>query len=654
MEHCQPSKMLIYVKNKAFPLKTFVVSVLPGDRVARIRAQLLHILYELGKDNHQFRLRYNGQIMRDAYPVRDYDITDNAVVTMIPMGKSKDLLMEIRSTNSSMNSDYSVQSQLGSVRAALEKEVATFDRRESWLSTFKAVLYLHCLLAILAVLTTRWYSAIWLGLFCVLALLFVPTYSRLGGFVGNTSHIRQIFCLVSGIVTLLCLVMALYFSAWEWISISNNDCTDWMLKGSCSHRNMYTAIFFTLHSLLLILTSILSWLLLRNFRVEVGDLIEEYLVHERDVEQVMNAARSGKTKEQRIAACDLAALAASCDDNKFLIVAEGGLEVLTRLAMSRDDVTQEHAVEALSEILTIPSIQDTFVESGGVGTLMAVLHSPSPRAMQEAAGAIYTIVADSEENKVTVVADRGLEDLCHAAQNGTLTCQRTVSCIMLELAFNTEIRAVMASRRGPVRTLVELSSTNDTETLRFTLQTLELLAIENADVICAQVELLESLIQVPFKTMDERLYLLASKILLYFAENPTACEQLLRRPRLHESLMAMVHTHNAVLQKVVVKMVHCMLESPPLRNKVKDSKLDGVLEYVRDHAADHDAWDMADECLHLMASDPLSDLPTLSTMEKLNKMKDKEGSFGSRSSLGSEVKGESSGSSTDDIKKGLR
>ena len=67
------------------------MSVSLGDKVARIRAQLLHILYELGKDDHQFRLRYNGQIMRDAFPLSDYDISDNAVVTMIPMGKSKDV-----------------------------------------------------------------------------------------------------------------------------------------------------------------------------------------------------------------------------------------------------------------------------------------------------------------------------------------------------------------------------------------------------------------------------------------------------------------------------------------------------------------------------------------------------------------------------------
>ena len=67
------------------------MSVSPGDKVARIRAQLLHILYELGKDDHQFRLRYNGQVLRDAFPLSDYDITDNAVVTMIPMGKSRDV-----------------------------------------------------------------------------------------------------------------------------------------------------------------------------------------------------------------------------------------------------------------------------------------------------------------------------------------------------------------------------------------------------------------------------------------------------------------------------------------------------------------------------------------------------------------------------------
>lgn len=42
-----------------------------------------------------------------------------------------------------------------------------------------------------------------------------------------------------------------------------------------------------------------------------------------------------------------------------------------------------------------------------------------------------------------------LEDLCHAAREGTITCQRTVASIMLELAFSADIRAIMVSRPGP-------------------------------------------------------------------------------------------------------------------------------------------------------------------------------------------------------------
>ena len=50
-------------------------------------------------------------------------------------------------------------------------------------------------------------------------------------------------------------------------------------------------------------------------------------------------------------------MAASGDDNKFRIVAEGGLEVLIRMALSKDEATQEHAVEAIAELVTVPAIQ---------------------------------------------------------------------------------------------------------------------------------------------------------------------------------------------------------------------------------------------------------------------------------------------------------
>lgn len=41
-----------------FQYKSFVTVVQPGDKVARVRAQMLHILYEIGREQYQFRLRY--------------------------------------------------------------------------------------------------------------------------------------------------------------------------------------------------------------------------------------------------------------------------------------------------------------------------------------------------------------------------------------------------------------------------------------------------------------------------------------------------------------------------------------------------------------------------------------------------------------------
>ena len=52
--------------------------------------------------------------------------------------------------------------------------------------------------------------------------------------------------------------------------------------------------------------------------------MERELVQSRDIEEVIRVAINGRVKEKRVAAFELATLAASGDDNKFRIVAEGG------------------------------------------------------------------------------------------------------------------------------------------------------------------------------------------------------------------------------------------------------------------------------------------------------------------------------------------
>jgi len=42
-----------------------------------------------------------------------------------------------------------------------------------------------------------------------------------------------------------------------------------------------------------------------------------------------------------------------------------------------------------------------------------------------------------------------VDDLSYASHQGTIFCQRTVASIFLELAFNRDIRAQLASRNIP-------------------------------------------------------------------------------------------------------------------------------------------------------------------------------------------------------------
>ncbi|KAL3862360.1 hypothetical protein ACJMK2_008332 [Sinanodonta woodiana] len=622
--------------------KTFIVVVKERDRVARIRAHLLHILFEIGREEHQFRLRYNGQFLRDAFVLEDYGIKSNSVVKMVPMSNKQghESSADMRSVSSSLSMSFDKKGgQPPPVKAALYFEIRHLNWRERLLSDLQVLLYLHCMFILLAVMTTFPYAGIWCALYVLVGWYLLPGYTRLGGFIGNTFHLRYVFCFVFGTCGLGIFALSLYFASVEWMSIVKHGCSNMVFSDACSSKNVYTAIFYTIHAPVLLLTTGICAYLVYNFTIETGDLIEQTLVQERDIEEVMILAKSNKVKEKRTAAYEMATMAATGDDNKFKIVAEGGLNVLMDMSMSSDESTKEHAVEALAELITIPSIQDNFVEMGGVRNFTALLHSSNSRIVQEAALALYTICQNDDNRHSIVVAEHGLDDLSHAAEKGTILTQRTVASIFLELAFSQDVRTELTSRNIPVQALVKLLESNDPEILQYSLQTLELLAIESADVLFAQEELLDVLLKLPQRTVDDlRLYTLVGKILLYFAENQDTCKKMQDHPCLRQTLTIFAHTKDSVLQKVAVKIIFCMMDTKELKMRTKAMKLDRILSFITNNSADRDVWDMADQGIEVMmnnSNDNFPNLPTLSTIEKLNKMGGTY-NFGSRSSLRSD------------------
>ncbi len=90
-QHTYSGSFVIIYKNGLFQHRSFVVRSQPNDTIARVRAHLLHILYEIGKGDHQFRLRFKGEYLRDAYTINDYNIMENAIIKMVPLSKGNDV-----------------------------------------------------------------------------------------------------------------------------------------------------------------------------------------------------------------------------------------------------------------------------------------------------------------------------------------------------------------------------------------------------------------------------------------------------------------------------------------------------------------------------------------------------------------------------------
>ncbi|XP_065061234.1 uncharacterized protein LOC135688341 [Rhopilema esculentum] len=595
--------MLIYLESKVFPNKTFVLVVNQYDRIARARAQMMHVLYELGKPDHQFRLRFKGNYLRDAHTFENYNILDSSVIKMVPMAKSmKDEFIDAQNvalSSLSLGEGKKPQKHKDEAQLALDKEVKIFGHREKFFVAFRVLLWIHILGCFLSLLTVYRYSAVWTAILVFYGFHYCPYYTRVGGYVGKVSFIsKRYFLLTFGIGAVLNLVASILMGVFLMLDIIKHGCAEFIAE--CSYLNVWSVCFYYGQSVFFIGIIAVTYLLFQSITVEVGDIIEKYLIQNKDVTKVMKMARLGRPKERRNAAFELASLAASGEENKQKIVGEGGLQVLMNLALGNDESTQEYATEALAELLVVPSIQDQFIDMGGARTLCALLHSRSERLVFEAAMTISFIVSDSENNRKAIADEEGLEDLSHAAYKGSMETGRLIATILLELSFDSTIRERLATQELAVSTLVHLIKSNDSETQRLALQTIELLAIENAEIVIEKEELLHFIVNIPSISEDEQLYLLAGKILIYYAESESACRKIIEIEGLKDSLLQFAMSPDPVIQNVVARVILSMVENSFDQKDILCIGIIEVLAYLHDNCQDRNAWEIAEKAIDLL------------------------------------------------------
>nr|XP_039254677.1 uncharacterized protein LOC120331634 isoform X1 [Styela clava] len=615
--------MLLYIENKAYPLKTFVVLCQPSDTVARVRAQLLHSLYEIGHSNHQFRLRHKGNYMRDAYTLEEYKILNNAVIKMVPLNDISDWNKDMRfhQSNKSKMEKLNVEDL---VQVALKSEVHLLNNREKTLGVFKTILMMQIILLFLSLFTVYWYFFFAYAVVLFIAYTFCPTFTRIGGWVGKNSVRSKEFMIVFGVLTLAMMgvgialftliVIDLKSSSYPTARCSQNvaSCFSsaqntieegvcYAYQKQCYERSVWTAVYFCLEILIMLINSIFSWILFSNFKFNVGDRIEYYLMQMRELNQILEAAKVGTTSEKRNAAFELATLATSGDDNKFQIVSEGGLEALISLGLDGDATTQEYATEAITECLTVPAIQDQFVLIGGMRVLTALLNANNLRTVKAAIMAISYVVTDSDENKPAAIADHGLEDLLYACKYTDSTGLRSLSLIYLELADYDDTRVVLTSRNSTIDALLcILKRSFDEETIATSLQTLELLAIEAPKMINTNEDLMKYLLNFPNKTLDKKLQYFAAKLLLQFADSVESCEQLVSQESVVDDLRYYAYASDITLQNVLANILFRMSELKPYKDQLQKNGLIDLLLYLQSVTNERESWSLIERALSNM------------------------------------------------------
>ncbi|XP_065842725.1 uncharacterized protein [Oscarella lobularis] len=601
--------MLFYVESKIFPGKTFVLVCDAEDTVARAKAHLLHILYELGRADLQFRLRYRGEYLKDAVSLSDYKVVDNCVVQLVTLAKDTrtaiDEFHDVGASTSSLARD--------TLLAALEAEVKIFKKREKLLADLKAFLWILGVAAACSLFTLYWYSFFWQIIIFLYGIFYIPSFSRLGGFVGKTGLYQRryaaflsILMLVNFIIScvLLFLIVDLEILACYKVPGETKSTSDSLHGGEeigvffgCKHRLWYTAVFFAFNLIVGVPAAVYALLTWHNFQFEIGTYIEPCLVQSKDITRVLADAVSNRAKSQRNAAFELNNLATTGEENKFKIVAEGGVQALITLSLSKDPATQEYAIEALAELLTIPSIQNQFIADGGHKTLTALLHVPNVEVVHEAAVALSYIAADAEENRAALTADHGLDDLCHAVKLEDSDLMTVIAGIFLDLAMSPASRQDMTENDNLAKALSFLTDTRHHETQRLALQTIELLALEDLRYIISEKSLLDSLLAVPETTTDIKLWTLAGKVLMYFADNPEGCSALIHADSLLNSLMQFMSSGDLIVQTAVAKIVASMTLYDEHRPFLHDLGFQDLLIAFRSQAVDQDILIDIDQAL---------------------------------------------------------
>eukprot|EP00117_Sycon_ciliatum_P006494 scpid36134/ scgid10009/ len=560
--------MLLYVEGTSILGRTFVVMCDGRDTVARIKAKLLHSLNDWGKSAHQFRLRYKSCFLQDAVSLESQGVGDSTVIQMIPLTGNDKIDGNMICSKNSLHVDKKLQES--PVMLALQSEVSKLERRSLFMQAVTFLIYFQLLIVPLLFATNYWWSALWSGVFALYGFLYMPQFYYVGGVatVPNVLHFRFIiiYSILSAAMATGSLVLWIYLLTKSErlldgckTAAAGQDLS--LASDSCSSQVWFSALAYPIHVLVNVCALTTAVLLGLNLRFKIGDKLESVLLELRDIAQWIAVASSEESSsaERYEAAAQINSFVGTSDDGKFQVVQLGGLQSLINLSLTVHEETQELAVEALTMMLQVPTIQNVFVEKDGITSLGALLRSDRVRVQGHAAHALSLVVADNAENASRLAAGTGLSDVAFAMSSRSEGVSAYVADILNHMIAQAPLRSAIRDDKELFSAMVrEAVQPGDVEELTSAcLRALGIIAMETPSVLQGQDDLIPSLLSMPQNTGNLKILLPTAQLLLCYAEEKMLCP-LLPLTEVKQSLALMVSTRNQQLLHLILEIVNAL------------------------------------------------------------------------------------------------
>lgn len=253
--------MLLYISSPAFVGRTFVISYISSDTIARLKANILHILYEMGRGSHQFRLKFKGQFLKDSSTIEEYGIADSHVVKMIPLSTKSFTSNPLISSTSTINERVTEDM----IESSLNKEVGKLKLRERLCNDMQLCMWVLFGFGVVHFVTQHWYTAFYKCIFAVLGIYLAPKYSRLSGFYFKSSESNNVVVIFLATASaLLCVgnvvqLLILHYMECEFIT-NFPDCPKVLY---------FSVIIYFVESFVFLGMAIFATILQQNFKFKV-------------------------------------------------------------------------------------------------------------------------------------------------------------------------------------------------------------------------------------------------------------------------------------------------------------------------------------------------------------------------------------------------